>query len=205
MLERSRRPFGDEDRALVERLRQTAIGSTRFDPKFAFLAGAAGLIVGIAWQRVFRWPIVVLTVAGAVIGFLLDYVRFKRERGAREAVAAAKWNPVLAVGAVERVAAEASSAARLDDKEGNTAWFLQVGDQQILCVWDWADHASERVELELVPGEPTTMKIVWSGKQLTPMRPTRRFKRGEREPEQCEVLVGTLEELDSLLRDGGEG
>jgi hypothetical protein len=51
--------------------------------------------------------------------------------------------------------------------------------------------------LDLVPGEPRTVKIVWSGKQLTPMRPTRRFKRGEREPEQCEVLDGTL-----LLRDG---
>jgi len=206
MLERSRRPLGDEDRAVIERHRQKDVGTTRFDAKFTFFIGAAGLVLGYVWQRVFRWPIVALTLAGAVIGFLVDYRRYKREREAREAAAAAKWNPIIAVGMLEHIVAEASSAVRVDDSEGNTAWFLQAGERQILCVWDWAEHPTDHVEIDLVPGaSATTVTISWSGKKLTPIKPTRTFKRGEREPEQCEVLDGTLQELDRLLHAGGEG
>ena len=204
MLERSRRPLGDEDRALIERHRQNELGTTRFDAKFTFLIGAAGLVLGYVWQPVFRWPTVALTLAGAVIGFLVDYRRYKRDRDTREAATAAKWNPVIAVGVVEHIVAEASSAVRIDDSDGNTAWFLQAGEGQILCVWDWAEHATDHVKIDLVPGDtPTTVTVVWSGKKLKPLRPARTFKHGEREPEQCEVLDGTLQELESLLRTGG--
>lgn len=204
MLERSRRPLGDEDRALIEQRRHNDLGTTRFDAKFTFFIGAAGLVLGYVWQPVFRWPTVALTLAGAVIGFLVDYRRFKRERDTREAATAAKWNPVIAVGVVEHVVAEASSAVRIDDSDGNTAWFLQADERQILCVWDWAEHATDHVKIDLVPGDaPATVAVVWSGKKLKPLRPTRTFKSGEREPEQCEVLDGTLQELDSLLRAGG--
>jgi hypothetical protein len=204
MLERSRRPLGDEDRAVIERLRQNDIGTTRFDAKFTFLIGATGLVLGYVWQGGVRWPIVALTIAGAALGFLVDYRRYKRERDTREAAAAAKWNPVIAVGVVEHVVAEPSSAVRIDDSDGNTAWFLQTAERQILCVWDWAEHATDHVTIDLVPAaDPTTVTIVWSGTQLKPPRPTRTFKRGEREPAQCEVLEGTLQELDSVLRAGG--
>jgi hypothetical protein len=211
MLERSRRPLGDEDRRLLERYRQNAIGTTRFVAKYTFLAGAAGLVLGFLWLGIFHWgdrgaafwPVVALTAAGAAVGFPFDYRRHRRERQDREAAAAAKWDPVIAVGVVEHLVADASKAVRLDDKEANTAWFLQVGEKQILCVWDWADDATERVEIDLIPGSsPTPLKISWTGKKLIPLNPKRKFKRGEREPEQCEILEGTLEELDSLLREG---
>lgn len=211
MLERSQRPLGDEDRQLLERYRQNAIGTTRFDAKYTFLAGAAGLVLGFLWLGIFHfgdrgapfWPIVALTAAGAAVGFPLDYLRHRKQRQDREATAAAKWDPIIAVGVVEHLVGEATKAVRLDDNEANTAWFLQIGEKQILCVWDWADDATERVEIKLVPGSsPTPLKISWTGKKLTPLRPKRKFKRGEREPEQCEVLEGTLEELDDLLREG---
>lgn len=211
MLERSQRPLGDEDRQVLERHRQNAIGTTRFDAKYTFLVGAAGLVLGFLWQGIFHWgdrgapfwPILALTAAGAAVGFPFDYRRHERERRDREAAAAAKWDPIIAVGVVENLVAEASKAIRLDDNEANTAWFLQVGEKQILCVWDWADDATERVEIDLVPGNsPTSLKISWTGKKLAPLRPKRKFKRGEREPEQCEVLAGTLAELDGLLREG---
>jgi hypothetical protein len=203
MLERSRRPASDQDRALIERYRKNAIGITRFDAKFTFLSGAAGLVVGFVWLQTFRWPVVALTLVGTIIGFFVDYGRYKRERVTREAAAAAQWNPVLAADVVEHVVAEAGGAVRVDDEDGNSAWFLQAGENEILCVWDWVEHATERVEIDFVPGSsPTTVAISWSGKQLKPESPTRTFRRGEREPEQCEVLEGTLQELDHLLRDG---
>jgi len=77
---------------------------------------------------------------------------------------------------------------------------------EILCLWDWAEDPSEHVEIDFIPTEdPTCVTIVWSGKKLTPIRPTRLFKRGEREPAQYEVLEGTLQDLDRLLRARGEG
>lgn len=209
MLERSQRPLGDEDRRILERYRQNSIGAVRFDAKHTFLGGASGLILGFLWLGIFHWgdrsapswPVLVLVVVGAAIGFAFDRSRAAKQRMEREAAAAAKWNPIMAVGVVERVVAEASQAVRVDDNEANTAWFLQVGDKQVLCVWDWADDASESVEVDVVPGSsPTALKISWTGKKLTPLRPKRKFKRGEREPEQCDVLSGTLEELDDLLR-----
>lgn len=187
----------------MERYRKNVIGPTRFDAKFTFLSGAAGLVLGFVWLQTFRWPVVTLTLVGTVIGFFVDYRRYKHERETREAAAAAQWNPVLAAEVIEHVVAEAASAVRVDDEDGNSAWFLQAGENEILCVWDWVEHATERVEIDFVPGNsPTTVAISWSGKPLEPARPTRRFKRGEREPAQCEVLQGTLQELDRLLGEG---
>lgn len=209
MLERSKRPLGDEERQVLERYRQNAIGTTQFEAKYAFFGGVAGLALGILWIALFHagdrsaplWPILALTAAGAAVGFPFDHVRNRKQRQEREAAAAAEWDPIIAVGVVERLVAEASKAVRLDDNEANTAWFLQVGDKRILCVWDWADDATERVEVDWVPGiHPTPLKISWTGDKLIPLRPKRRFKRGERQPEQCELLDGTLEELDVLLR-----
>jgi len=211
MLERSQRSFGNEDRQLLEQLRRNSIGTTRFAAKSTFLAGAAGLALGLLWLVSFHrgdrgapfWPIVALAAAGATVGFWFDDRRHKRERRDREAAAAARWGPIIEVGVVEHLIAEASKAVRLDDDEGNTAWLLQVGERQVLCVWDWPNDASERVEIDLVPGRsPTALRISWTGKALPPSRPKRRFKRGERQPEQGEVLDGTLEQLDDLLRGG---
>lgn len=201
MLERSRRTLNDQDRELIEQHRRREIGTTRFEAKFSFLIGAGGLVLGYIWQPAFRWQTVALALAGLVAGFLVDFRRYKRDRYMRETAADAKWNPVIATGVVEHVVAQVSAAMRLDDHDGNTAWFLQSGERQILCVWDWAEHATEHVVIDLVPGSvATTLAIVWSGRTLPPLRPTRIFKHGEREPEQCEVLDGTLQELDHLLR-----
>jgi hypothetical protein len=215
MLERIRRPLDDDDRAILERHRQNAIGSFRFEAQYTFLAGAAGFVVGVLWLGLFHrgdrgtpfWAVLVVIAAlvatGAAAGFAFDYFRARTARNEREADAAASWDPVIAVGIVEHLVAEASSAVRLDDDEGNTAWFLQVAENQMLCVWDWANNATERVEIDLVPGSsPTILNITWTGKQLTPSRPKRKFKRGERQPGECETLTGVLDDLDRLLREG---
>jgi hypothetical protein len=211
MLERYQRPLSDQDRGILERYRQNGIGTIRFDARFTFLGGAAGLLIGFLWLGIFHWgdhgasfwPIVGLVAAGAAVGFPFDHLRARKQRLEREAAAAAKWNPVIAVGTVEHLVAEASAAVRIDDNEANTAWFLQVAEKQILCVWDWVDDATEHVEVDLVPGSsPTPLNIAWTGKKLAPLRPKRKFKRGEREPEQCEILAGSLEDLDALLREG---
>jgi hypothetical protein len=94
---------------------------------------------------------------------------------------------------------------RIDDNQASTAWFLQVDADEILCVWTWTDDATEHVEVDLIPAaSPTALAIRWSGKKLAPLHPKRKFKRGEREPEQCEVLRGNLEQLDDLLRKPGK-
>ncbi|MBX3191481.1 MAG: hypothetical protein KF819_31085 [Labilithrix sp.] len=188
------------------------MGSVRREAKSTFLAGAAGLALGFLWLGVFHWgdrdaplwPILACAAAGAAVGFFFDDARAKRDRAARETAAGAKWSPILAVGVVERVVAEASRAVRIDDDGANTAWFLQVDEEKILCVWDWADEAKERVEIDLVPGDaPTPLKISWTGKRLAAARPKRRFELGERKPEQCELLHGTLDDVDRLLRSKG--
>src|SRR5207253_722824 len=116
---------------------KNTIGTIRFDAKFTFLSGAAGLVLGFVWLQTFRWQVVALTLVGTVIGFFVDYRLYKRERETRQAAAAAQWNPVLATDVIEHVVAEAASAIRLDDEDGNSAWFLQAGENEILCVWDW--------------------------------------------------------------------
>jgi len=96
-------------------------------------------------------------------------------------------------------------AARIDDDDANSAWFLQVEADQVLCVWDWTERATERVEVDLIAGSsPTPLAIRWSGNELVPITPKRKFRRGERKPEQCEVLRGRVEQLDQLLREPGE-
>lgn len=208
MFERSRRSFTDKDRQILEQFRRNSIGTTRFVAKSTFLAGAAGFALGVLWLIIFHrgdrgapfWPIVALAAGGAAIGFSFDDRRHKRERRDREAAVAARWDPILAVGVVEHLVADVSGAVRLDD-DGNPAWLLQVGDQ-ILCVWDWVNDARERVEIDLVPGRrPTLLRITWTGKTLAPLRPKRLFKQGEHQPEQGEVLDGTLDQLDRLLRE----
>ncbi len=206
MLERSQRPLGDEDRRVLQRYRQNDIGTTGF--VFTLLAGTGGFLVSFLYLGVFHWgdrdapfwPIPGFAAIGAAVGFPVDYLSARK----REAAAASRWGPVIAVGVVDHIVAEASKAVRLDDNQANTAWFLQVEEDQILCVWHWADDATGRVEVDLIPGSPPTpLKISWTGKKLAPLRPKRKFKRREREPELCEILNGTLEELDALLRRGG--
>ena len=206
MLQRVRRPFSEEDRRLLEQYRQNAVGGTRFQDKGTVLAGMGGLGVGLVWFSTYGWLAVALVAGGGgLIGFLFDYRRYRHERARRDAAAAARWNPVIAVGVIEHVVADASSAVRFDTNEDETAWFLEVGERQVLCVWDWADGAKEHVEIDLVPGEaPTTVTIKWSGNELTPVGPPKKFGRGDRQPEQCEVLDGSLHELTRLLRDKGK-
>jgi hypothetical protein len=79
---------------------------------------------------------------------------------------------------VELIVAEASKAMRLDDNGADTAWFVQVDEDQVLCIWDWADEATEHVEVDLVPGaSPTSLAIRWrprcgliDQRQLGPVR-----------------------------------
>lgn len=210
MLKRSRQPLSETDRQILEQYRQSSIGTRQFDAKCAFLFGVAGLMIGSITAGVLEvrgdlttpfGPIVALAAAGTAFGFPFDYFRNRAHRRTLEAAASAKWDPVISFGAVEHIIADATKAVRLDDNEGNTAWLLQVTDDQILCVWDWANDASEHVEIDVVPATPVTaLKISWTGKKLSPLRPKRRFKRGERQPEQCEIIHGTLEDLDTLLR-----
>lgn len=211
MLERTQRPLTDEDRGLIARHRRNEIGKTRIGAAYATSAGAIGLLVGFVWLILFHWgdrnasvwPLLAFVVAGAASGFPFDLARARSERRRRTAVAAARWDPPAAAGVVEHIVAEATAAVRLDDNSAETAWFLQVADRQILCVWDWSDDASERVTLDLLPGPvPAPLRIAWSGNRLVPLRPKRAFKHGERRPEQCEVIDGRLDELDRLLRVG---
>lgn len=204
MLARSRRPLGDADRKLIAQYRQNARGTPRFDAKLTFLVGSAGLVLGYIWQRNAPALIAALAMAGAAVGFAVDCLRYRRDRHRFDRAAAATWDPVAAAETVETVRADASSSVRLDDDEGNTAWFLQTGDRQILCVWDWTDAPCERVELDLVPGSTlTTLRLEWSGTALSQLHPARRFRPGEREPEQAEEIEGTLDELERLLRGRG--
>jgi hypothetical protein len=213
MLDRTQRPLNDEDLRVLDRYRQNAVGTNHFEPKYMFLAGLAGLVTGIFW--IFHWGdqstsfwqfagFVGFIAAGAAAGFPFDYLHARKKRREREAAAAARWDPVVAVGFVEHLVAEASKAVRIDDNHADSGFFLQVKKDQVLCVWDWVDDATERVEIDLIPGNPPIpLKISWTGKKLTPLRPKRKFGRGEREPEQCEILSGAIEELDDLLRREG--
>lgn len=209
VLERSQGPVGDEDRRVLNQYRQREVGTVAFEAKYTFLGGAAGMLLGFVWLAAFHfgdrgassWPIVALTAAGAAFGLPLDLRRRLVELRERRAAAASRWDPVEAVGVVFHIVAEASQAVRIDDNESNTAWFLQVDVDQILCVWDWADEATEHIEVDLIPAaSPTALAIRWSGKRLAPIRQKRKFKRGERQPAQCEVLRGNVEQLDELLR-----
>jgi hypothetical protein len=199
----------DEDRRVVDQYRQRDIGTVALEPKYAFFGGAAGLVIGFAWLAAFHfgdrgassWPIFALTAAGAALGLPVDLRRRRVRLRERQADAASRWDSVESAGVVDHIVAEASKAARIDDNEANTAWFLQVDADQVLCVWDWADKATEHVEVDLVPtASPTALAIRWSGKKLAPIHPKRKFTRGEREPAQCEVLLGNVEQLDELLR-----
>lgn len=213
VLQRSQRPMSDDDRRVVHQFRQRDIGTVAFEAKYTFLAGAAGCAVGFVWLAAFHfgdrgaalWPIAALTGAGAALGLPLDLRRRRARLSERKAASASRWDPVESVGIVDHIVAEASKAVRIDDNDANTAWFLQVDADQVLCVWDWADEAMEHIEVDLVPAaSPTPLVIRWSGKKLEPIRPKRKFKRGEREPEQCEVLRGDVERLDELLRQPGQ-
>lgn len=197
VLQRSLRPMRDEDRRIVDQYRQRDIGTVERDAKHAFFGGAAGAVLGFIWFAAFHfgdrgaspWPIVALTAAGAAFGLAVD-VRRRRARLRRRQVAAAlRWDPVESAGVVDHIVAQVSKAVRLDAHEANTAWFLQVEVDQILCVWDWVDEAHEHLEVNLVPAaSPIPHKVRWSGKKLTPIQPKRKFRHGERQPQQCEVL-----------------
>jgi hypothetical protein len=199
----------EEDRRTLDQYRQRDIGTVAFEAKYTFLGGAAGLVIGFVWLAAFHfgdrgasfWPIVALVAAGAAVGLPVDRRRARIQWRERQAAAASRWDPIEAVGVVDHVVAEASKAVRIDDDEANTAWFLQVDVDRVLCIWDWADEATDHVEVDLIPGgSPTPLAIRWSGKPLAPIRPKRKFRRSEREPEQCEVLRGSVEQLDALLR-----
>jgi len=213
VLRRSQRPIRDEDRRVVDQYRQRDVGIVALEPRYAFLGGAAGLVLGFAWLAAFHfgdrgascWPIFALTAAGAALGLAVDLRRRRGRLRERQAAAASRWDPVESIGVVDHIVAEAARALRIDDNQASTAWFLQVDADQILCVWDWADEATEHIEIDLIPAaSPTALAVRWFGKKLTPIAPKRKFKRGEREPDQCEVLQGRLEQLDELLRKRAE-
>ena len=214
MLERSRRPMGDEDRRILAQYREQTIGRVSFEARATVYAGLVGVAAAFVWLCLFHlgdratpdWILLTkfaaFVAAGAVVGFPIDLSSARNRRKARQQAAATQWDPVVAVGIVEHVVAEASRGVRIDDSNADTAWFLEVGEGQVLCVWDWADDATEHVEVDLVPGAtPTVLKISWTGTKLTPVRPKRKFKRGERRPEQAEVLNGDLGQLDRLLAE----
>ena len=212
VLQRSLRPMTDADRLILARYRERDIGQVGFEAKTTFLAGFAGLVAGFLWfgfvhagdRNAPFWPIIVAAALGAALGLPKDLLRTRRLLIKRRSAAAAKWDPVVEVGSIEQVVAHAAQGVRLDDDQANTAWFLQVVDEQILCVWDWADEATEHVQVDLVPGaSPTVLKISWTGAKLYCPRPKRKFKRGEHEPEQCEILSGNLDQLDALLASLG--
>lgn len=203
----------EEDRRVLNQYRQRDIGVVAFEARYALLGGLAGLLSGLLWLAAFHfgdprapvWIVLALAGAGAALGVPVDLHRRRARARERRAAAAARWDPLLAGDVVEQISAEASRAVRIDDDHANSAWFLQVGEDQILCVWDWTDRASERVELDLVPGTtPTPLGIRWSGNKLIPITPKRKFRRGERAPEEGEVLRGRVEHLDRLLRSPGE-
>jgi len=198
----------DGDRLVLAQYRERDVGQVRFAAKATLLAGFAGLVAGFLWLGLLHagdrnapfWPIIALAALGATLGLPKDLLRTRRLLMKRRSAAAAKWDPVLEVGSVEQIVAHASQGMRLDDHQANTAWFLQVADERILCVWDWTDNATEHVAVDLVPGaSPTALKISWAGAKLHCPRPKRKFKRGEREPEQGEMLSGNLDQLDALL------
>jgi hypothetical protein len=143
VIERSQRPLADGDRRGLDQYRQQAIGKIHFEARATFLAGTVGLVTGFVWFAFFHWgdkgapfwPIVGLAAIGAAVGFPIDLLRARRRLKERQVNAAARWDPVVAVGVVEQIVAEASRGVRIDDNEANTAWFLQVADGQILCVY----------------------------------------------------------------------
>jgi hypothetical protein len=201
--------MGDEDWRLVAQYRQRDIGTVAFEATYTFLGGIFGLVIGFVWFAAFHfgdqeaslWPIVGLTAAGAVLALPADLRQRRARLRERQAAAASRWDPVEAVGVVHQIVADASAAARIDDSGADTAWFLQVDVDQVLCIWDWSDEATEHVEVDFIPApSPTPLAIRWTGSRLAPIRPKRKFKRGERQPEQFEVLRGNVEQLDELLR-----
>jgi hypothetical protein len=213
VLRQSQRPIRDEDRRVVDQYRQRDVGTVAFEPKYSFLGGAAGLVIGFAWFTALHfgdlgassWPIFALTAACAALGLPVDLRRSRVRLRERRAAAASRWDFVESVGVVDCIVAEAARAVRIDDNQANTAWFLQVEADQILCVWDWVGEATEHVEVDLIPAaSPNPLAIRWSGKKLAPIHPKRKFKRGEGVPAQCEVLRGNLEQLDELLRKRGK-
>lgn len=200
----------EEDRRVLDQYRQREIGVVAFEARYVLLAGLAGLLSGLGWLAAFHfgdprapvWIVLALAGAGAALGLPVDLQRRRARLHERRAAAAARWDPILSGDVVEQISAEATRAVRIDDDHANSAWFLQVGEDQILCVWDWIDRARERVEVDLVPGtSPTPLAIRWSGNELVPITPKRKFRRGERQPEPCEVLRGRVEQLARLLRD----
>lgn len=199
--------MSDADRRVLEEFRQRDIGRLEFEARFTFFGAVAGFAAGFVWLIAFHlgdrgvalWPIVALGAGGAALGFPIDLIRARHRQASRRTNAAARWDPVLAVGVVERLIATAAAGRRLDDDQSETAWFLQVAEDQILCLWDWIDQATGRVELEFVPSEPpVVLGSTWTGTQL-PTNTRRRFRSDEHRPEQGELLRGRLDQLDELL------
>jgi hypothetical protein len=202
--------MSDADRRVLEEFRQRDIGRLDFEARFTFFGAVAGFAAGFVWLIAFHlgdrgvalWPIVALGACGAALGFPIDLTRARHRQASRRANAGARWDPVLAVGVVERLIATASAGRRVDDDRSDTAWFLQVAEDQIVCLWDWIDQPTEHVEVELVPGEsPVVLGSTWTGNQLA-TTPRRRFRPGEHRPEQGELLRGRLDQLDELLARG---
>jgi hypothetical protein len=197
----------DEDRARLDRLRQGSAPKTRFDSKLTARLCLAGIGLGFVLAYGLHWgnPFA-MGLVGAALGLPFDIVRSKKQNRELLATNKARWDAVYA-GQVEHVVADASRAVRIDGFGQNSIWFLEVADRQILCVGHWAE-ATQHVEVDLVPGNPpTSLHVTWTGDKLSALRPPRRFKDGERKPRQCEVLDGTLDEVDTLLKwqeDGAE-
>ena len=202
MFQRTRRPLTQDERALLENLRDR-VTLPRFEPTASLMTFCA--VLAAAFFPGLHWKGRALAVGGAVVCALaalpFDLARRRRAHQTVRERHAAQWEPLLAIGTADVLTARATAALRLDDDEGGKCWFLQVSPSEIVCLWDWHTEPMEEVELTSLSGPaPYPLSSRWSGAKLTPLAPKRRFKRVERKPEQGEVLAGRLEELEELLR-----
>ncbi|XDD51472.1 hypothetical protein AB3N59_06960 [Leptospira sp. WS92.C1] len=209
MLEHSKRPLQEKDHKILDHYRLLSIGDIDFPKKYTILIGniAGGIFVGFFFEKGnfhdWIWLAFAACVLGAfLLGFGIDLFQVKKRRAEKVKAAAEYWDSIVSIGVVHSIKANASRAIRIDDHQSDTLWFLQVSKNQILCVWDyWIEGAKEEVEVDWIPSKPLIcLTISWSGKTLSPLRPKRKFKAGERQPEQCEILEGTLDEIDELIR-----
>lgn len=196
------------ERDMLKRWADREAGALDFKGRFlyatSFVFGLIGVGVSVVAGSSGSWLILMFMLAGAAVGGAVDLVQARRRLRERQARAAVRWQPLFASGMVEHVVAHASAVVRIDDpNEADSGWFLQVGPSEILCVWDpLTDAVSEHVDLVFVAGESVTptLQIAWSGNPLPLAQTRRELTRRERQPEQGEILHGTLEQLDALLR-----
>lgn len=176
-----------------------------FPPTVKGLAFGAGVsvVLFLFWREVVWQAFVGFSFVGGLLGAAVGATS-KPAPGSERSKADLALDAMLRKGEVEECEYEVSGhvVLRYDDAD---IWFLQVGPDQVLCRWDLEEVREHLTVVQARHGDVVrVLSDRWSGQAVKPLRPRRAFRAGEYRPGYApELLSGTLEHLDALLRERG--